>query len=149
MKTCSECTTVKPNTDFYKGKDVCKTCKPYKYKKLDGFLGQLSRVMTYRAGTHAIPTDRRQQDIKKATPKWADINAINRFIKNRPRGMCIDHDIPLRGSNCGRRTKRTVCGLHVLENLQYITIEENCSKGIKYNTLGDYYYGERKLVVNK
>ncbi len=54
------------------------------------------------------------------TPKWADLKAIKEFYENRPDGMHVDHIIPLRGIN--------VSGLHVENNLQYLTPSENCAK---------------------
>jgi hypothetical protein len=50
-------------------------------------------------------------------PAWADAKAIERFYEARPEGYQVDHVIPLRG--------RTVSGLHVLENLQYLPGVEN------------------------
>lgn len=55
------------------------------------------------------------------TPKWADLKAIEEFYKNCPKGYSVDHIIPLQGKN--------VRGLHVLENLQYLTKSENSRKG--------------------
>lgn len=49
---------------------------------------------------------------------------IRRFYKNTPKGMVVDHIIPLQG--------RLVSGLHVVWNLQYLTPEENMRKGNKY-----------------
>lgn len=57
-------------------------------------------------------------------PKWADFSEIKLFYENCPEGMVVDHIIPLRGKN--------VSGLHVLENLQYMTPEENFRKNNKY-----------------
>ena len=57
-------------------------------------------------------------------PKWADVEAIRQFYMNRPQGCEVDHIIPLSG--------KTVSGLHVLENLQYLTIAENRSKNNKF-----------------
>jgi len=62
--------------------------------------------------------------IKRATPKWADLEAIKQFYINCPDGMTVDHIIPLRGKN--------VSGLHVVENLQYLTPLENSRKYNKY-----------------
>jgi hypothetical protein len=56
----------------------------------------------------------------KAVPRWADITKVNLFIDNCPVGFHIDHIIPLVGE--------AVCGLHVLENLQYLPARENLSK---------------------
>lgn len=61
---------------------------------------------------------------KRATPPWADLAAIKEFYKNCPEGYQVDHIIPL----CGK----DVCGLHVLENLQYLTARENMAKGNKW-----------------
>lgn len=65
--------------------------------------------------------DMRRSHVKRATPKWADRQAIKDFYLNRPNGMTIDHIVPLRGKN--------VCGLHVRSNLQYLTGVENSKKG--------------------
>jgi len=61
---------------------------------------------------------------KYRLPKWADIEAIRKFYMNKPQGYEVDHIIPLSG--------KTVSGLHVLENLQYLTIAENRSKNNKF-----------------
>lgn len=62
--------------------------------------------------------------IKRATPKWADLDAIKQFYMNCPDSMTVDHIIPLRGKN--------VSGLHVANNLQYLTASENSRKYNKY-----------------
>ena len=62
----------------------------------------------------------------KATPIWANRNEIRRFYENRPNGFHVDHIIPLKG--------KTVCGLHILENLQYLPALENCKKGNQLST---------------
>lgn len=57
-------------------------------------------------------------------PLWADKEAIKNFYLNCPLGHHVDHIIPLRG--------KTVSGLHILENLQYLPAKENISKGNKF-----------------
>jgi hypothetical protein len=53
-------------------------------------------------------------------PKWADLKAIQKFYENCPSGMTVDHIVPLQGE--------FVTGLHVENNLQYLTMEENSKK---------------------
>lgn len=61
--------------------------------------------------------------VRSATPKWSDRHAINCFIEDCPEGHHIDHILPLKG--------KSVCGLHVLENLQYLPAQENLRKSNK------------------
>lgn len=64
----------------------------------------------------------------KRIPKWLtkeEKNAIGMFYANCPEGMVVDHIIPLRGKD--------ISGLHVLSNLQYLSVEENNKKGNSYD----------------
>jgi hypothetical protein len=58
--------------------------------------------------------------VRQQTPGWADMKAIAAFYAACPPGYHVDHVIPLRG--------KTVNGLHVLENLQYLPAHENMRK---------------------
>lgn len=58
-------------------------------------------------------------------PPWANRKEIARIYRDRPVGMHVDHIVPLQG--------KTVCGLHVEYNLQYLTAEENVRKGAKHD----------------
>lgn len=60
-------------------------------------------------------------------PKWADMKAIMEIYVNRPEDCHVDHIIPLRG--------KKVSGLHVAENLQYLSIEENMRKHNTYEVI--------------
>lgn len=62
----------------------------------------------------------RKKLIKQATPLWADVTTIKKFYRNCPKGMHVDHILPLVG--------KSVCGLHVIENLQYLDPASNLSK---------------------
>jgi hypothetical protein len=53
-------------------------------------------------------------------PKWANLKKIMEIYVNRPEGYHVDHIIPLRG--------KTVSGLHVESNLQYLPALENMKK---------------------
>lgn len=68
-------------------------------------------------------------------PKFGQ-ESIKEFYKNCPKGMVVDHIIPLQNSK--------VSGLHVAWNLQYLTPEENRFKknkfdGTLYNTAWKLY----------
>lgn len=66
----------------------------------------------------------RRAAIVVATPAWVSEEELKNFYINCPPGYEVDHIIPLKGER--------VCGLHVLNNLQYLTAEENRVKGNKY-----------------
>lgn len=53
-------------------------------------------------------------------PAWSERDLISEFYANCPSGHEVDHFYPLQG--------KTVSGLHVLANLQYLTTFENRSK---------------------
>ncbi|MDP3940363.1 MAG: HNH endonuclease signature motif containing protein [Deltaproteobacteria bacterium] len=68
---------------------------------------------------------RREADKIRATPAWADLEAIKDvYAEAAYFGMHVDHIVPLRG--------RTVCGLHVWDNLQLLTPKENIAKGNRH-----------------
>jgi 5-methylcytosine-specific restriction endonuclease McrA len=60
----------------------------------------------------------------KRTPKWANLEIIKQFYVACPKGMTVDHVIPLQG--------KFVSGLHVENNLQYLTPEENARKNNRF-----------------
>ena len=67
---------------------------------------------------------RRAEGLKRIPP-WANMEEVREFYKNRPDGYHVDHDIPL----CGKH----VSGLHVVDNLRYLPISDNCKKSNKFD----------------
>lgn len=61
---------------------------------------------------------------KQRTPLWADREAIRKFYQACPKGYHVDHIIPLQA--------KAASGLHVLENLQYLSQRDNTSKQNKF-----------------
>lgn len=121
LKKCCECKEVKDIGEYYFNSsktsglsDMCKICN------------RKARRETYAKNPqkelHLNNIRRRQRDTNQ-TPKWADLGKIEKFYHNRPLGMHVDHIYPLNSS--------WVCGLHVLENLQYLPPSENLSKSNK------------------
>ena len=66
----------------------------------------------------------RRKDVKDKTPAWADKGLILEIYAKCPEGHEVDHIVPLRGLIDGR----PVSGLHVQNNLQYLTVEANRKK---------------------
>lgn len=108
---CISCKLVYETSNFYRSKDkkvsYCKKCSDKLTKP-----SQAHRTALYRASK------------VQATPEWADLDKIKEIYNNCPTGYHVDHIAPLNGVY--------VCGLHVENNLQYLTAKDNCSKGNKY-----------------
>lgn len=114
---CTKCNKCKPIYHFSKDaysatkyKKSCKVCDSIYIKN------NRSLFNAYKANYRARKLD--------ASPSWADLTAIKLIYKNRPSNMAVDHIIPLQGN--------LVCGLHVENNLQYLSKEENSSKSNKF-----------------
>lgn len=67
----------------------------------------------------------RKESVKRATPGWADKEAIARVYKSCGPRSCVDHIVPLQGD--------LVCGLHVHYNLRCIGRKLNTSKKNKWH----------------
>lgn len=99
---------------YYKNREKIrekrKSVKTYKYKKP---WQNLANVRAYNL--------RKKQRI----PIWADLYEIKMFYKNCPIGHHVDHVVPLCSS--------IVCGLHVINNLQYLRASENLKKSNSFS----------------
>lgn len=68
----------------------------------------------------------RNRKTQHAQPSWVDVTELqNIYLEARYQGLEVDHIVPL--------THPLVCGLHVPENLQLLTSEENKRKGNKFD----------------
>ena len=74
--------------------------------------------------TYRVHSAKRRASELLRTPTWSEEELIRKFYMNVPKGYHVDHIIPLQGE--------TVSGLHVRDNLQYLTASENCSKKNKF-----------------
>ena len=111
---CCICEEYKKIENFSKNKtrstgynNSCKNCwKEYQTKNINKWRFYNS---SYR------------KSIKLRIPKWGQ-DGIKEFYNNCPKELQVDHIIPLHG--------KYVSGLHVINNLQYLTPKEN---NIKHN----------------
>ncbi len=100
-------------------------CREYKARNREK-IAQYNKQWTKENLNHKLHLNalRRARQLQ-ATPAWADLEAIKEFYLNRPEGYHVDHIIPLCHPN--------VCGLHVLENLQYLPAEDNLKKNNRWD----------------
>lgn len=99
LKICPTCAI-----EFY-GRGNAKWCKPTHAK---GAL--LAKALRKRLGKGS----------DKRIPPWQDKEELWAFYKACPDGMQVDHIIPL--------NNEIVCGLHTVNNLQYLSVEDNSRK---------------------
>jgi len=113
FRVCCQCEEIDAEESFPKDSSTwdglsrrCKTCS-------------YSAVIDYNRGNAA----KRHAALLQRSPKWANQKAILEFYQNCPPGYEVDHIVPLQGEKAS--------GLHVIDNLQYLTRTENRSKGNK------------------
>lgn len=114
MKYCSNCKSVRDISAFSANKG-----------KPDGLNTHCKKCYTettrdyqreYQASRDAMQQQR--------TPSWANKDAIKEIYNTCPKGMHVDHIVPLNGE--------LVCGLHVENNLQHLDAIENIKKNNKF-----------------
>lgn len=136
MKICSKCKKIKAASEFYCDKSkksgliaYCKVCdskRVHAWKLKNKAIVAQQCAAYKRQNLHimrAIKAKYRASKLQRI-PKWSDLKVIKAFYANCPQGLAIDHIVPLQGKN--------VCGLHVFNNLQYLTPSENSIKKNKF-----------------
>lgn len=115
FRYCSSCDIVLNLIDFSRNptksdglNTQCKSCQLNATK-----ITQPARQAKYKAAK------------LRAIPSWADMAEISKIYALCPEGHQVDHIVPLQGVN--------VCGLHVQNNLQYLTKEDNLVKHNKFS----------------
>ena len=146
MKICCTCKENKEIDDFHNRKDTkdgksyrCKECASTLTKQWqkDNKEAYNKKNRNWRRGNekfrayHCSRQNKRRADKLNATPKWADLKAIegiyemSRLLsKSWGEAYHVDHIVPLKGV--------TICGLHCEDNLQVITAKENLTKSNKF-----------------
>lgn len=131
-KHCKKCDTVKPLSDFTsdvsrkidsKAK-LCRECsRERKQDSKEYYSAYHKKYYQENKEKYKAYSAKRRAIILNAIPPWADLLKIQEIYENCPEGYEVDHIYPLQGVNS--------CGLHVENNLQYLTVEENRKKSNK------------------
>lgn len=131
-KYCGACNTIKSYEEFTKDRSSstgvhsrCKDCRSIEqegsYKK---YYDSHQKSYQINYGKIRERQNKYKGERSLRVPSWSQFDLIADFYAKCPVGMQVDHVIPLKGTH--------VSGLHVLENLQYLSIKENLTKGNRY-----------------
>jgi len=135
-KKCSICNNYLDKEQFHfskdqidKSKSSCKDCSNAKsrnhYANNTEYYKIIHKNHYENNKSQYIAKDAKRRAAKlQRTVSWANLAVIKTIYLNCPKGYHVDHIVPLQG--------KTVSGLHVENNLQYLTSEENIKKGNKY-----------------
>ena len=148
LKVCSKCLKALPEGSFFHSEGrsrgiqpLCKACE--KHKSSTYYMGNTEKVLysskeyynnntlkvaethkkyweEHKGACNARTAKRRATKLQR-TPSWAQLDTIKEIYTNCPIGFHVDHIIPLQGA--------LVSGLHVENNLQYLSVYDNLSKG--------------------
>lgn len=112
--------------DNYSNYKRCTSCNNYKQKSEFGLANDRYDGLNNKC----LSCDKTRVSSRKALvnnriPLWANLDKISEIYLKCPKGMEVDHIVPLLGTN--------ICGLHVENNLQYLTPLQNQIKSNKFN----------------
>jgi hypothetical protein len=107
LKICPSC-----NLEKKFSTTICRGCETFKWR-----LKNPGKNVAYVA--------KRRASKANATPIWSDLKLIDEFYKKCPKGMEVDHIIPINSDK--------VCGLHIVGNLQYLSKKENAHKNNQFD----------------
>jgi len=131
-KLCGKCNQIKPYSEYYKDVNnisgITSHCKICRAAQAEGsyskYYASHQKSYTKNAGKIKARNAVAKFKRKQRAVSWTETDEINQFYANCPQGYHVDHIIPLIG--------KTVSGLHVLANLQYLPAKENFIKGNRY-----------------
>ena len=120
-KPCKKCPETKHRRDLFILKsnrdgrsNVCSDCHYKRNQEWKRTHPTRTRIL------RRFNENNRRAAMAKATPAWTDMEAIRKIYERCPPGMEVDHIIPILG--------KTVRGLHVPWNLQYLSGSANRKK---------------------
>jgi hypothetical protein len=112
---------------YYKKRDLVKKICPTCNKE---FLGRPNKK--YCKATHSMShivakqiRKRLEKGSDKRIPKWQSKKELYDFYSKCPEGMQVDHVVPV--------NHPIVSGLHVINNLQYLSVEDNSIKSNEFD----------------
>lgn len=133
---CKACTRARANAKYanneeYREAKRAKTARHNRTVRQDPKVGDQHRLasklwQSNNPGYGREAQARKKAYLKQRVPGWSEKKEIAKFYRSCPVGHEVDHIVPLIGDRYG------VCGLHVLANLQYLTVKQNSEKSNKW-----------------